>query len=250
MKNRRFWLIVILVVMLGLSLSTIPKVRMAASIGTGVGLNVIQNKVDQLHRLGKKNKLDVPDLEWIKELYFVLASGARATLVLPVSSKLMFHYLEGTGTPVQLSPEVFSQSDRVIEMKKQLNSAVCNGKNSVKSPVFDMGGRTPADSAFALYFGTLSTTRLDKKILYTAVMPWKWPTYQEIHKRYGSYDKEIFPIPNMLSIISRTFGINLGPPLYLPNALGGELERMGLAKSFEVSSHWTEELICSPNKGI
>ena len=107
-----------------------------------------------------------------------------------------------------------------------------------------MGGRAPPDSAFALYFGTLSAKRLGEEVEYSVKMPWKWPTYKSIESRYGSYDKEIFPIPNILSIIGKLLKKDLGSPLYLPNALGGELERYGLAKSFDVSSSWKEPLTC------
>jgi hypothetical protein len=35
-----------------------------------------------------------------------------------------------------------------------------------------------------------------------------------------------------------------GPPMFLPNALGGELEKQGLAKSFDIKTDLYEKIDC------
>ena len=243
---KKFWIysFAITGLTLLLGLGSIPQLRMAAIIGTGIGTSSIQSRVNRLHRLGKAGNLNEVELIWMRDLYFTLAVGAKLSLILPASSKLMFHYLDGTGEPLQLKPKVFRHSDRVIAMKAKLNRSLCEGNNPVSSVRFDMGGRTPFDSSFALYFGILSAERAEGKVTYTVDMPWKWPTYQDIKQRYGSYEREIFPIPNAASILNNVFKIDFAKPLYLPNALGGELERFGLAKGFKVTSGWSENLEC------
>ena len=105
-----------------------------------------------------------------------------------------------------------------------------------------MGYIRPIDAVFGLYFGTIEgqiqNGERGKVIHWAAKMPWKWPTYEEIKIKYGTYYKEIFPIPNMLALL------NLGPPLSLPNALGGELEKQGMAKSFQTETVWIENIKC------
>jgi hypothetical protein len=223
---------------------TYPSVRLAAMIGTGIGLHKIQAEIDHLHYLGKNDELSANKLKPLRDLYYALAIGARASMLLPASSQLMFHYLDGTGRALSINPTVFAKSDKVIQQKIILLRELCKGKTQVNSKNFDMGGKTPPDSSFALYFGTLSAKRLGEEVEYRVKMPWKWPTYKSIKARYGSYDSEIFPIPNILSVTGKFLKKDIAPSLYLPNALGGELERYGLAKSFDVSSVWKEPLTC------
>lgn len=245
MKKFGMYSLSIMSVTLILCLALIPQLRIATSIGTGLGLTNVQQQVDRLHVLGKQGVLSAEDLIWMRDLYFILATGAKASFILPASSKLMFHYLDSSGESLTLAPEVFRESDRVISVRQKLNRSLCNGVDKVSSSEFDMGGKTPLDSAFALYFGTLSAEKVGGKVRYKVKMPWKWPTYRRIKQRYGSYEKEIFPIPNLLSVLTNTFQLGSAQPLYLPNALGGELERVGLAKSFNVTSEWSESINCN-----
>ena len=248
MKKFGMYLFSIVGFILFLGFVFVPQLRLSISIGTGLGLNSIQQKINRLHFLGKQGKLSTEELVWMRDLYFILATGAKALLILPASSKLMFHYLDGSGEPLTLAPGVFSKSDRVISEKRKLNRSLCNGANTVSSSRFDMGGRTPLDSAFALYFGTLSAEKMEENVRYSVSMPWKWPTYESIKTRYGSYEKEIFPIPNLAAVLGNIFQLGSAQPLYLPNALGGELERFDLAKSFDVTSEWSEPLDCTNPK--
>ena len=119
---------------------------------------------------------------------------------------------------------------------------ICSEGAKEVSDNFDMGHIRPVDAVFALYFGTIEGQiqkgERGKVIRWAVRMPWKWPTYQTIKNKYGSYYNEIFPIPNALALAG------LGPPLMLPNALGGELEKQGLARSFQTETVWTEDVNC------
>ena len=92
---------------------------------------------------------------------------------------------------------------------------------------------------FAIYIGTIKGTIVEqdgvKNINWEVKMPWKWPTYADIKKTYGTYYKEIIPFPNALSFLG------IGKPMWLPNGLGGELEKQGLAKTFNVDTSWHEK---------
>ena len=105
-----------------------------------------------------------------------------------------------------------------------------------------MGHGYPLDAHFALYFGTINGTITENKnatmIRWEVKMPWKWPTYADIKRSYGTYYKEIIPFPNALSLLG------FGEPMYLPNGLGGELEIQGLAKPFDINTSWNEKINC------
>ena len=57
-------------------------------------------------------------------------------------------------------------------------------------------------------------------------------------KLTGPIKKRFFPFPNLLSFAG------LGPKMWLPNALGGELEKQGLAKAFDIITTWQETIDC------
>ena len=54
----------------------------------------------------------------------------------------------------------------------------------------------------------------------------------------GRDKKETYPLPNALSFLG------WGPHLWLDNELAGELEKLGLAKSFKVIIKWKEKTKC------
>ena len=69
--------------------------------------------------------------------------------------------------------------------------------------------------------------------------PINFEIYKDIKATYGTFYAEIIPFPNAISLL------DLGPPMFLPNALGGELEKQGLAKSFQTITSWEETLNCT-----
>ena len=219
--------------------------RLAFSIGTGIGIKPIQEKVEAIQQRAILGQITGSDLLFLSELYRTLAYGAQATLILPLSSKLMHHYLDGSGSAVKVSEKHFLKSAPFIKRFKPIKAKlveVCRVGLFKQSERFDMGNGKPWDSHFALYFGRFSGTVIEKDskifIEWSVSMPWQWPNYQDIKKTYGTFYKEIFPIPNLLSLIG------IGEHLWLPNALGGEIENQGIAKRFNVTATWLEPISC------
>lgn len=223
----------------------VPQVRLAFTIGTGIGVQALQIKIEDLQSRAIKGNFNLEDKAFLKLFYRTLAYGAQMTFLLPESARLMHHYLDRSGTTTSIDPALFIRSSRVKEEIKTIKKKIledCTIGKVVKSDRFDMGHGYPIDAHFALYFGAIEGKFLSgkglEKIQWTADMPWKWPTYKEIKNKYGTYYKEIFPLPNAMSLLG------LGPKLWLPNALGGELAKQGLAVPFDTKTVWTEAIKC------
>jgi len=237
-------MIITLVIVLFLSF-THPQVRLAFSVGTGIGISSLQKKINNIQANAIRGNVTAEDKVFLIKFYRTLANGAAITFVLSEASRLMHHYLDGSGKQTSIKVSLFTESPRVEKrlniIRKYLKKLCVVGSTQV-SDRFDMGYIRPLDAAFSLYYGkiegTLQKNNSQKYIQWTATMPWKWPTNTSIKEKYGTYKKEIFPIPNIFALIS------LGPPLWLPNALGGELEKYGLAKSFPTKTVWIEKLHC------
>ncbi len=219
--------------------------RLAFSIGTGIGLEPIQKRIESIQSRAITGQIKEEDLLFLSNFYRTLAYGAQATLILPLSSKLMHHYLDGLGTAVDVSEKHFLESSPFIKHFKPIKEElvrVCEVGLKRESERFDMGDGKPWDSHFALYFGRFSgiVIQEDSKffIEWSVLMPWKWPDYQDIKKTHGTYFREIVPIPNLLSLAG------VGEHLWLPNAFGGEIENYGIAKRFNVTATWSDPIDC------
>ena len=243
---------IFLLLLIAITIFFVPTLNTAFIIGTGLGLNSIQSRVNQIADKAIHGKpISSEDKEWFRHLYGTMAWGASLTVVLPryyrltESARLMKHFLEGSGEATYIDVDLFKGNHRIIKQQKGLRSKlkkVCDSGKKFSTAPHDFGGYDLMDAHFALYFGILTGERIsDERIVWTVSMPWDWPDYNDLRKSYGkSFDKkEIFPIPNMLSIIKR------GRPLMLPNGLGGELENWNLAKAFDTETRWTETLSCS-----
>ena len=225
---------------------TVPEVRLAFTIGSGIGLGQLQDRIETIQSRAINNQVSDGDKTFLESFYRVLAYGAGLTLVLPESARLMHHYLDSSGEQTSLAVELLTESPRVANQMGEIRSTLqkqCSVGQSQKSSRFDMGHLKPLDSHFALYFGTISgkitaSANGEFEIRWTAEMPWKWPTYKDIKAKHGTFYAEIIPFPNAMSLL------DLGPPMFLPNALGGELEKQGLAKSFQTITSWQETLNC------
>jgi len=220
-------------------------IRLAFSIGTGIGIEPIQTQVESIQQRAIDGRITATDLVFLSELYRTLAYGAQATLILPLSSKLMHHYLDGSGDAVDVSEKHFLQSSPFAKRFEPIRREIvqiCEVGLTRESERFDMGDGKPWDSHFALYFGRFSGTVIKENskffIEWSVLMPWKWPDYQDIKKTHGTYFKEIVPIPNLLSLAG------VGEHLWLPNALGGEIENHGIAKRFNVTATWSDPINC------
>ena len=151
-----------------------------------------------------------------------------------------------TGETTSIEKNVLLSSPR---FQKQLNilktklKNSCTQKKEYTSKRFDMGHGGFNDQAIALYYGTIKGKIIKKddnliSIEWFVDMPWKWPNYDEIKKIKGRDKKETYPLPNALSFLGWE------PRLWLDNELAGELEEIGLAKSFEVINKWEEKTKC------
>ena len=238
-------LLTLLTLTFGMIIIFSAPLRLAFTIGTGAGMEALQQKINNVQSRAIKGQISSADKDFLRLFYRTLAYGAQLTFLLPESARLMHHYLDGGGKPTSIDASLYTQSPRVIEkmriIRKQISSN-CNVERAFLSERFDMGHATPLDAHFALYFGTIKgelVAETDKKFIqWTADMPWRWPTYADIKKTYGTFYKEIFPLPNVLSLLG------LGQQMWLPNALGGELEKQGLARSFDIKTSWNESLNC------
>lgn len=223
----------------------VPNLRLAFTIGTGIGLPSLQKRIEATQSRAIKGKITEDDKEFLVRFYRTMAYGAQATFVLPESARLMHHYLDGSGAATSIDKSLYIESARVIvkinAIKKHLR-ANCENGTSLTSKRFDMGHAYPLDAHFSLYFGTIKGTIVEqnggKNIKWDVQMPWKWPTYTDIKKTYGTYYREIFPFPNALSLMG------LGEPMWLPNGLGGELAKQNLATAFDINTTWVEKLRC------
>jgi len=226
-------------------IALLPQARLAFTIGTGIGLGDIQKQIEQTQSRAIKGQITQDDREFLVKLYRTMAYGAQLTFILPESARLMHHYLDGSGVATSIDKSLYTKSPRVIDKMRTIKShlaADCKVGTRKTSARFDMGHGYPLDAHFALYFGTIQGTIIekngDKYVKWEVDMPWKWPTYGDIKKTYGTFYKEIIPFPNALSLLG------FGKPMWLPNGLGGELEKQGLAKAFDVNTSWTEHIKC------
>jgi hypothetical protein len=227
-------------------MSFIVSILVAFQIGTGFGLNSVQHKIDQLEAKAiMRQSFSNDESKWLAGLYRTLAYGAQAILVLPESARLMHHYLDGSGDAISIDTSLFKESPRVQRAMKGIKArllAKCIDGTRVQSHRFDMGHSTPWDAVVALYFGTIEgklvKTANQHEISWRVNMPWRWPRYEELKKKYGRYHAENFHLPNALSVLG------YGRALMIDNGLGGHLETLGLAKSFETKTIWSERVKC------
>lgn len=212
-------------------------ILLSFQIGTGIGLTNLQNKVDKLeHKAIQNQPFTDKEKQWLKVFYRTFAYGGQLIIILPEASRLLHHYLDGTGKQTTIDRDVLFSSSRFknqfYKIKQKLRKN-CVLDNNFISPRFDMGHGGFNDQAIALYYGTISGKIIKKdqktiSIEWLINMPWKWPNYDEIGKIKGRDRKETYPLPNILSFLG------LGPRLLLDNELAGELENLGLAKRFDV----------------
>ena len=89
-------MIITLVIILLLSF-THPQVRLAFSVGTGIGISSLQKKINNIQANAIKGNVTAKDKVFLIQFYRTLANGAAITFVLSEASRLMHHYLDGSG---------------------------------------------------------------------------------------------------------------------------------------------------------
>lgn len=223
---------------------------LALTLATGIGIEDLQKRVNQMERKAiKKEPFSKEDKAFLKALYTCFAKGARLTYVLRQSADMMERYLSCTGEPLKTKPRIFLNSAKVQQKMRILQRKATadfkkngNFRPQYASGIFYMADRSCMDSLIGLYWGkvTLRPERSNsgKFVLnWRFELPWKWPAYESLKKKYGSYHAENFPIPNVRSIIQ---GGRFS--LHIDNGLGEYLSRLGLAKPFLAFSELNEDV--------
>jgi len=217
----------------------------AFTLATGVGTSslqkkviLLQNKAIHLQPFSKEEK------EFVFDLYKTMAIGAKLLPWIRQTGLLMDHYLSKKGSDLKIEKSIFVKNKIVQQQMDTIKKRIKNSRSKQKkyqSKTFYMPHKSSIDSVFGLYWGKIiaSPEYSDSGIIinWRAEVPWKWPSYQVIKKKYGSYKVGIFPLPNLKSII-------MGKKycLHINNGLGAYLTKLGLAKSFTAYAEWKEEL--------
>jgi hypothetical protein len=160
------------------------------------------------------------------------------------TGKLMDHYLDGSGAPFQLEPVIFTENRKVQaqlqRLREQSVRSGCNPGARFSSPRFYMPDGSKLDSVFGLYHGTVHAVagrRPDGscRLQFRAEVPWVWPDYPSLTRKYGDPHAESFPLPSLRSLV---FGESQS--LFVDNGLGHYLEEVKLAQSFLAYAEWSE----------
>jgi len=223
---------------------------LAITLATGLGVRSVQARVDALEEKAIKGEpFTGEDKAFLRDLYTCFAKGARLTVVLRQSARLMDDYLSQTGEPLGLAPRIFLGSGKVQEQMVDLKQRIVSDLRArgrldgeYATATFYMGDPEFFESYVGLYFGRLTaipSLQEDGALLlqWRAEMPWQWPSYESLYKKYGDYHAQCFPLPNARSILQ-------GPQycLRMDDGLGEHLAHIGLAKPFLIYSEWSEEI--------
>lgn len=219
----------------------------ALRLATGIGISSLQTRIDGLEaKAVAKETFTQEDRAFLTDFYTCLATGARLTVILGQSGRLMQHYLDGSGEPLELGRGIFTGNWKVRKRMERLRGQIrqdARGKGMRKrysSGTFHMPHPSVPDSVFGLYYGTIEARpeRRDGRIVITwrAEVPWQWPSYASLERKYGDPHAESFPLPNPLCV----FGLDHA--LYVDNGLGEHLVQVDLAKPFLAYAEWQEVL--------
>lgn len=220
----------------------------AFTLATGVGVDGLQSRVDQMEDKAITGKAFTDDdKQFLHNLYTCFAKGGRLTIVLRQSSQMMYRYLSVSGDDLNTAPRVFINSQPVQGEMAFLKRRIVDDfkttgamKDVYTSDTFYMGDPEFYDSYVGLYFGHIIATptqSVDGSITidWRAECPWEWPSYESLYKKYGEHHAQCFPLPNAKSLI---FGSE--HCLWIDDGLGGHLATEEIAKPFLVYSEWSE----------
>lgn len=215
------------------------------TLASGTNIEELQLRVEAMEKKAIANESFSPaDKEFLLDLYSAMALGAKKLRAFEQSGRMMDRYLECSGTPLELEPSIFSKNARVRAQVRLLAEKM-SAKNAARSrvyrsPRFYMPDPSTPDSVMGLYWGTVEGSIRVKAdgshvFHYRAEVPWEWPSYESLRKKYGTPHAETFPLPNLRSVIA-------GPhyALRIENGLGEYLVRLGLAKPFVAWGEWDE----------
>ena len=150
-------IIIVLIILFGLSFLH-PQIRLAFSIGTGLGISSVQREIKQIQSRAIKGNVTESDKKFLAQFYRTLAYGAELTFLLSESARLMHHYLDGSGEQTSIEVSLFTESPRVIKrmnsIRRKLKKICSEGAIEI-SDRFEMGYGKPIDAVYALYYGTI-----------------------------------------------------------------------------------------------
>lgn len=217
----------------------------ALTLATGVGVAGMQENVDALEAKAiHRQPFTRSERAFLYDLYETMATGASMMPPLRQSGKMMAHYLGRSGDDFELEPSIFTENKKVQKHMSRLRQRIRTQQPSLQtlsSPRFYMPDKSNVDSVFGLYYGTLHASPTYRsreiEIRWRAEVPWIWPSYPSLKKKYGRYHAESFPMPNIRSLL---FGKEY--VLYVDNGLGEYITHLNLAKSFFAYAEWTETI--------
>ena len=210
-------------------------------LATGIDIATLQEQIDGLEELAIKRRPFSEDQKaFLREFYTTLAKGARLTIVLSGSGRLMDHYLNGSGEAFELDPSIVRDNANVQAQMALLRERLqTEGATSASSPTFYMPDASEWDSVFGLYHGTISVAEVTTPdgvfLEWRGTVPWTWPSYESLKKKYGDYHAESFPLPNPISLVAGE-----AHALRVDNGLGEYLTRLDLAREFVAFATWRE----------
>lgn len=221
------------------------RLGMAFTLGTGVGTQGLQQRIDALEAQAIGGAaFSADDRRFLADFYRTLATGAKLSLVVAQTGRMMDHYLDGSGTDYRLEPEIFRDNTKVQArlgaLRKQASTKPCQQATHLTSPTFYMPDRSKVDSVFGLYHGKVALTRsmgADGRCVVhvRAEVPWFWPSYASLRQKHGSYHAESFPLPNLKALL-----LGQRHALFVDNGLGEYLVTLGLARPFLAFAEWDE----------
>jgi hypothetical protein len=221
------------------------RLLLAFTVATGIGRDALQSRIDAVEAKAiLREQLTTDDREFLVDFYATLATGGKLSILARQTGKMMEHYLGRSGTPFELEPEIFTENDKVRAqaelLRKRVAKSRCEPGKRFSSATFYMPDASKVDSVFGLYHGQLHVTLEPAsegscRLRWRAEVPWVWPSYELLKKKYGNAHAESFPLPNLGCLV---FGREHA--LFVDNGLGHHLEEVGLAKSFVAFSEWVD----------
>lgn len=220
------------------------RLAMAFRLGTGLALGSLQTRIDTLESKAiLREPFSATDKEFLTDFYRTLATGAKLTVVVGQTGRMMDHYLDGSGSDYRLDPRIFVENRKVLTQMAALRTAgasCAHPERRFSSPRFYMPDASKVDSVFGLYYGTLQVVPARSAegqciLHWRAEVPWTWPSYESLRAKYGNYHAESFPLPNLKSLLE---GERFA--LFVDNGLGEYLAELGLAKVFVAYAEWDE----------
>lgn len=222
---------------------TMQEASIAATLATGANIEPLQQRVDAMEKKAiAKAPFTADDKRFLHDLYAAMALGAKHSVVLRQSGRMMERYLDGTGKDLELEPAIFTKNAKVRAQTKKLAVQMAKAAPGRihRSPRFYMPDPSSPDSVAGLYWGTVegsvhANADGTRVFHYRAEVPWEWPSYDSLRKRYGTPHAETFVIPNARVLVG-------GPrfALHIENGLGEYLVHLGLAKPFLAWAEWDE----------